>query len=293
MRFGPFYIPIAMPFFSFVGTTAALIAGGLAAAGTVGGSLINSSAQGDATDAATKGQREAMAAQERMAREGIAYQERQANQSLDFLKQQYQDAQGQLKPYGDIQLDATKQLAGFQDASNPIYQAQRERMTQAIQQQLAAQGLLRSGRQTESLTDLELGLNQQRLGVSQGLAGLGASQGLAGLSQQYGANVAGVQNGLGQSVGSSLSGIGGAQAQSATNLAQLNAQRIQAQGQNTAGMLSGLTNIAGNTLGALAANDPNSFQNRLLASLSGGAGGGGASGLGALSKQIGAYKLGF
>ncbi len=293
MRFGPFYIPIAMPFFSFVGTTAALIAGGLAAAGTVGGSLINSSAQGDATDAATKGQREAMAAQERMAREGIAYQERQANQSLDFLKQQYQDAQGQLKPYGDIQLDATKQLAGFQDASNPIYQAQRERMTQAIQQQLAAQGLLRSGRQTESLTDLELGLNQQRLGVSQGLAGLGASQGLAGLSQSYGANVAGVQQGLGQTVGSSLSGLGGAQAQSATNLAQLQAQRIQAQGQNTAGMLSGLTNIAGNTLGALAANDPNSFQNRLLASLSGGAGGGGASGLGALSKQIGAYKLGF
>lgn len=293
MRFGPFYIPIAMPFFSFVGTTAALIAGGLAAAGTVGGSLINSSAQGDATDAATKGEREAMAAQERMAREGIAYQERQANQSLDFLKQQYQDAQGQLKPYGDIQLDATKQLAGFQDASNPIYQAQRERMTQAIQQQLAAQGLLRSGRQTESLTDLELGLNQQRLGVSQGLAGLGASQGLAGLSQSYGANVAGVQQGLGQTVGSSLSGLGGAQAQSATNLAQLQAQRIQAQGQNTAGMLSGLTNIAGNTLGALAANDPNSFQNRLLASLSGGAGGGGASGLGALSKQIGAYKLGF
>jgi hypothetical protein len=271
MRIGIFHLPIAMPFFSFIGTTAAIIGGSLlAAGGSIAGAAINSSAQDDALSAGEKGQREALAAQERLAREGIAYQERQANSSLDFLKQQYQDAQGQLKPYGEIQLDATKQLAGFQDANNPIYQQQRDRMTQAIQQQLAAQGLLRSGRQTASLTDLELGLNQQRLGVSQGLAGLGAAQNSAGLSQQYGGQVAGIQQGLGQSVGSSLSGIGGAQAQSATNLAQLQAQRIQAGAQNTSSLIGGLTNIGSNALGAFAQNDPNSFQNRLLKSLGGG-----------------------
>lgn len=285
MRFGPFYIPIAMPFFSFIGTTAAIIGGGLlAAGGSVAGAAINSSAQDDAANAAAQGQKEALASQERLAREGIAYQERQASTSLDFLKQQYADAQKQLQPYGDIQLDATKQLAGFQDANNPIYQAQRDRMTQAIQQQLAAQGLLRSGRQTESLTDLELGLNQQRLGVSQGLAGLGASQGLAGLSQQYGANVAGVQNGLGQSVGSSLSGIGGAQAQSATNLAQLNAQRIQAGAQNTSSLISGLTNIGSNAIGAFGQQGQNGLMNALLAKSLGIKD---AAGLAALQKQWG------
>lgn len=273
--FGPlkvFFPQFEMP---FVGTTAALIGGGIAALGTVGSAVIGADAQGAAGRQADSAQRDALAQQERLAREGMAYQERQANQSLDFQRQQYQDAQAQLRPYGDIQLQATKDLQGFTDPNNPIYQQQRQQMTQALQQQLAAQGLLRSREQVDNLGNIELGLNQQRLGVQQGLAGLGASQGLAGLAEQYGGNVANIRGNLGNQVGSQFGAMGQNAMVSGQTLAQLNSQRILAQGQNTQGLIGGLTSITGNTLGSLAAADPNSWQNLLRQRLLNGGGGGG------------------
>ncbi len=288
--FGPLKIFFPQFEMSFVGTTAALIAGGLAAAGTVGASVIGADAQGAAGRTAENTQRDALAQQERLAREGMAYQERQANSSLDFQRQQYNDAQAQLRPYGDIQLQATKDLQGFTDPNNPIYQQQRQQMTQQLQQQLAAQGLLRSRDQVDNLGNIELGLNQQRLGVQQGLAGLGASQGLAGLSQQYGQNVAGIQNNLGSQVGSQFGAMGQNALASGQSLAQLNSQRILAGAQGTQGLISGLGNIGQNVIGSFAANDPNTFQNRLLASLMGGQGAGGTY---PTSAQIGAYRIPF
>lgn len=247
-----------------VGTSAALIGGGLAAVGTVAGSVIGADAQGAAGRTAEQGQRDAMAQQERLARESIAYQERQSGAQMDFLRQQYNDARTQLQPYNDIQMRATKGLEAFSDPNNPIYGQQRQQMTQNIQQQLAAQGLLRSREQVDDLGQIELGLNQQRLGVQQGLAGLGAAQGLAGLAQDYGAQGGAAIGNLGQQVGSALGNLGSQNAQGIQSLSQLNAQRQLAQGQGTQGMISGLTNVFGNTLGGINSQNQNQMMLALL-----------------------------
>jgi hypothetical protein len=279
--FGVFKVFFPQISFGFMGTTAAILTGGLlAAGGTAVSAAINSSAQDDAATAAEKQQRESMAQQERLAREGMAYAERQANQGLDFQKLQYENAQKLLNPYNEMQLRATKGLEGLTDPNNPIYQQRRNQMTQALQQQLAAQGLLRSKNQTDLLTNMELGLEEQRLGVQQGLAGLGASQGLANLATNYGGNVAQMRQNLGSQIGSQFGALGQNAMQSGQTLAQLNANRILAQGQNTAGMISGFTNIGGNMLSGIQTanqnklmNDrldkQNEFQNQILASLLG------------------------
>lgn len=250
---------------AFFGTTAAIIGGGLlAAGGSVAGSLIGGAAQDDATNASIQANREAMAQQERLAREGMAYQERQANSSLDFLKKQYADAQAQLAPFSKAQVGALEQAVGMTDPNNQIYQKRREQMTQQIQQQLAAQGLLRSKNQNDLLTGLELGLEEQRLGQVNALLGNGANQSLAGLAQNYGGNVAAIQGQLGQTVGSQFGAMGQNAMANGQSLANLNASRILAGAQNTQGLISGLTNIGSNMIGGFQAANQNALMNALV-----------------------------
>lgn len=224
--------------------TAALVAGGLAAAGSVGGAAIASKASGDATDASVQAQREALASQEKLAREGMAFQEKQAARGDALLRDFYAQSQAQLKPFQDAQLGALGQAVGLTDANNPLYQQQRTAMTQNIQRQLAAQGLLRSKNQVDLLSNLELGLGEQRANQINALLGLGSVQQGAANAQALGGGLAGIASQLGANVGSSFGALGAANAQGIANIGQTFAQGRLAQGQALGGLLSGLGNIA-------------------------------------------------
>lgn len=229
--------------------TGSLIAGGLAAAGSIGGAAIGANAAGSATDKSVNAQREGMASQERLAREGMAYQERQAGQSNQLLRDFYGQAQTQLKPFQDAQLGALGQAVGLTDPNNPVYQQQRDVNTQAIQRQLAAQGLLRSKNQVDLLSNLELGLNQQRVGQINSLMGLGAVQQGAQNTMGLGGGLANIASQLGANVGSSFSQMGANNANSLAQIGQTQAQGIMANANAWGGALSGLGNIAQGTIG--------------------------------------------
>lgn len=229
--------------------TAAAVAG----AATIGAAAISSSAAGDAADAQ-------LSAEEKARRS----QERTAQQSEAFLREQSGIAREDLAPYRQAQAQALGQLQGFSDENNPIYQQQRQFQTQQIQQQLAAQGLLRSKNQTDLLQNLELGLSQQRLGVISGLSNLGAAQQSASISQNLGLGLANSQQALGAALGSSFARAGQAQAQGALG-----------QGQAIGGGLVGLGNIAQGAYGNYQAQQQ---QDKLFALLGGGGIAGGGSG---------------
>jgi hypothetical protein len=214
-----------------IGTTAALLlAGGsaLSAAGSVAGGAMQKGAANDAASASLQGQREA-----------LAFQKEQAARQEELFKQYTDQARADLAPLRDAQLGAVSQLQGFADASNPIYQAERDQSTQAIQRQLASQGLLRSKKQSDLLSNLELGLTQQRQSVLGGLAGLGAVESTANLSSGLGSALAGVSGNLSNQVGSGLQQLG-----------QTLAQNNMAQGQINAGMFQGVTGALGQGLGS-------------------------------------------
>jgi hypothetical protein len=219
------------------GITGAAIGGGLVAGvGSVGGALIGKGAAADATAAQIAGQREG------------------ADKSAALLKDFYGQSQAQLKPFMDAQLGALKQEQGFTDPNNPIYQQERTQMTNAIQRQLAAQGLLRSKNQTDLLTNMELGLNQQRMGTINSLANIGAVQ-------QGAANT--------QGLGSSLASIYGGAAQ---NIGQAQAQGALASGQAIGGMFTGLGNAVQGAYGNYLAGNRWDQQMGLLKGLLPGAG---------------------
>lgn len=175
-----------------VGTTA-LIAAGIGAAGAVGGAAINAGAQG-----------RAQAAQEDAQTKAMNEQKRQADQALAFLKEQSE----KMEPLRQAQLGATEQLQGLSQANNPFEQLQRNIGTEAIQRQLAAQGLLRSTAQGDQLGSLEAGLAQNRAAILQYLAGNGAAQ----AQGQLAIGQAGIAQNLGQQIGSGFQNIGQAQA---------------------------------------------------------------------------------
>ena len=189
--------------------TAAIIGGGVAAAGAVGGALINKGAQVDATNAQVQANRE----------------------SIAFQREQAEKAAALLEPFRQVQLGAVGQIQQLTTPGSDLENQQRRVATQAMQRELASQGLLRSGAQARGLGNLELGLAEQRYSRLNQLAGLGAAQGQAGIYQ-----------GLGQGIGNSLMQQG-----------QIQAQGALAQGQASAGMFSGVGNVIQGTLGNLVA----------------------------------------
>lgn len=193
---------------------------GLGAA-AIGGSAISAGAAGSAADKQMAGSREAIAAQKDASEKASGY-----------LKQYSSQARQDLQPLTNAQTGAVQGLMGLTDPNNPFYQQQRDVNTQAIQRQLAAQGLLRSRAQGDQLSTLELGLNQQRQGIMQGLASLGAIQQNSQIAQGLGQGLAGIQQGLGQQIGSAFQHQGQVQAQA--GMQQANAW---------AGGLAGLGNV--------------------------------------------------
>ena len=202
----------------FVGTTAALIGAGVGALGSVAGAAIQSGAAGEAQKAQT-------AASER----AIQAQREQQAQALQFLEQQRTD----LQPFREAALGATQELQGLSDPNSLIFQAQRERGTEQIQRQLAAQGLLRSTAQGDQLSNLEVGIDQNRAQILQALSGNGAPGQFAGVAGQQ----AGAAAGFGQQLGASFNQQGQIAAQGALN-----------QGKIASGGLSQVGNIFQATL---------------------------------------------
>lgn len=171
--------------------------------------------------------------------QSIAFQKEQAAKSEALQREFYNQSRADLEPLRNAQTGALSQLSGLGDINNPLYQQQRQVNTEAIQRQLAAQGLLRSRAQGDQLSQLELGLNQQRIGTLQGLAGLGGLQQTASLAGNVGQGLAGLYQGLGQQVGSAFQQQG-----------QVNAQSRMAQGQAIGQGLSSLGNLASNFIGS-------------------------------------------
>jgi hypothetical protein len=219
-----------------------------------------------------------MAAQERMAREGIAFQKEQAGRSENLLREFAGKADAQLKPFQDAQLGALGQAVGLTDPNNPIYQQQRTANTQAIQRQLAAQGLLRSKNQVDLLSGLELGLNQQRGNQINSLLGLGSVQQGAANTQSLGGGLASIASNLGANVGSSFGNLGAANANSLASMGQAQAQGIMARGNALAQGISGFGNAIQGTIGNFQGIKQREQDMLFLKSLLGG--GGGQSGLG-------------
>lgn len=157
------------------GSATALIAGGVAAAGAVGGAAISASAADDATNAQLQAQREQIA----------------------FQREQAEKAEAALKPFRDLQLQSAQSLQQLANPNSELAQMQRRQSTEAIQRQLAAQGLLRSRNQSDLLSNLEVGLAQNRANILGTLASGGAAS-----------NMAGNYINAGQTIGSSLGQIG-------------------------------------------------------------------------------------
>lgn len=257
----------------FVGTAAAtLIAGGLAAGGAVTGAAIGADAAGDATDASVRAQRDAMAMQERLAREGMTFQKGEADRGERLLREFYAQSQAQLKPFQDAQLGALGQAVGLTDPNNPIYQQQRGQMTEQIQRQLAAQGLLRSKNQVDLLSNLELGLGQQRSNQINSLLGLGAVQQGAANTQNLGGGLAQIAQNLGSNVGSSFGALGSANANSLASIGQTFAQGRLAQGNALSQGIQGFGNAIQGTIGNFQGLQQREQDMLFLKSLIGGAG---------------------
>lgn len=226
-----------------VGTTAALIGGAALSGGTgIASSLIQQGAINRATDAQVQANQQAIALQEK----ALDLQNQQSEKALAFLQSQSDQARADLQPFRDIQLQATQDLQALADPNSALFQQQRTEGTQAIQRQLAAQGLLRSGAQGDQLGRLETGLAQTRANILGGLSGTGAAGGLASLASGLGQSGAGVLGQQSQNIGSTLAGISG-----------LLAGQGQAIGQGAIGganaIAGGLANVNNNIQSTIAA----------------------------------------
>jgi len=230
--------------------------GAASAAGGIASAVAGAGAAEDAANAQVTSTREGIAAQREMADKAIAAQREQAG-----------IARADLAPFRASQLKALGGLEELAQAGNPFEKQQRERATQAIQAQLAAQGLLRSKKQVDLLGNLETDLAsqafQQRAGILGGLAGTGAVQTSAGISQGLGSGIAGTYGGLGSGIGSSLQQLG----------QQIGASKIagaQAFGQGLSSFNNALQGTyAGFNAQSLRA-DQNAFQQQWLNRIGGG-----------------------
>lgn len=253
---------------------------GTAVAG-ISGAVISSNASKDSAEKQLTAQEKAQLAQQQFAEKAMAAQERYGNQAIGAYTRAYDQSRKDLQPFMQSQLAALGKANELTDPNNPAYQAQRAQMTQQIQRQLAAQGLLRSKNQVDLLSNLELGLEQQRIGQINALANTGATQQGAALAQQFGGGLANAYQGIGQSIGSTLSGLGGAQAQGLANVGNILGQQSLQQGQIWGGLTTQLGNTAQGTYGNYVAQQNQAQQMALLAKLMGGAGGAGGAGFGA------------
>lgn len=97
----------------------AVIAGGIAAAGTIGGAVLSSSAQKKASSQANQAQQAATDAQLQLGQQSLDLQDRLAQQSLGLNTAIYNSNFGVLSPYvgrGNVAGDAINALLGLPDA---------------------------------------------------------------------------------------------------------------------------------------------------------------------------------
>lgn len=152
--------------------------------------------------------------------QSIEAQRAQTQKAIEFLTQQAGLAREELAPFREAQLGALAQLQGLTQPGSEFETQQREAATQNIQRQLSAQGLLRSKNQSDLLSNLELGLSQQRQNILSGLLGTGAAQGTAANLTGLGQQVGGLQAGLGQQIGGAFQSAAGPLAQFQVGLGQ-------------------------------------------------------------------------
>lgn len=236
-----------------IATSTAIIGGAVIAGGaTVASGAIASSSASDAEQAQIRAQREAITAQRA-----------ESERARQFIREGVTQAREDIQPFREAQLGALQQLQGIADPQGELAQAERGQATQAIQRQLSAQGLLRSRRQVDLLSNLELGLLRRRSDILGGLAGSGAAQQQAQLSAGQGAGLAGITQQFGAQIGSAFQNIGQAQAAG-----------IAGRGQALSGTITGLGNIFGGVGESLFAQQQQQqqqqFQQQLLSGLTGG-----------------------
>jgi hypothetical protein len=194
-------------------TTISLATAGLGAAGALGSAAIGAGAAGGAADA-----------QKRSQDEMIAFQKEQQQKALEFLA-----------PFRNAGVAATEKLAGLAEPGSELERLTRDQSTEAIQRQLAAQGLLRSTAQGDQLSNLEVGLAQNRAAILQALSGQGANA-AAGQASSLG--------NFGQLIGAGMQASGQAQAQGILGGAQA-----------AMGGISGLNNVIQNTVSSIASQE--------------------------------------
>lgn len=253
-----------------------IIAAGIAATAATIGVAAKLKGDSDARDASDKASADSIAAEGSNTDKSIAAQREMTDKAAAALKEQADIARSELAPFRESQLNALNQLNGLGDINNPLYQQQRAVNTQAIQRQLAAQGLLRSKKQSDLLSNLELGLDQQRTGVLQGLAGTGAVQASAQVSQGLGSSLSGLYGNLGANIGSSFQNFGNNLAGIYQNMGNTRAQLAMANGQAIGGYASNLNNIVQGTYGNYLSQQQNAQQMALLQQLLASNGGGAA-----------------
>jgi hypothetical protein len=177
---------------------ASIVGGGAA----LGSAAIGAIGAGNAASAQERATRDSLKMQQRMAREGMAYAERQAELSRK-----------ELAPFRELQLRALGQVSELSDPNSALARAERSRATEAVQRQLAAQGLLRSRAQGDSLANMELGFASENFNRQNALAGIGAAQGIAAGYQGLGQQGLSSYSNLGQSIGQTIQAGGAGQAQ--------------------------------------------------------------------------------
>lgn len=143
--------------------------------------------------------------------QALASQTGAANQAMGTIKSAYQDSQAQLQPWQQAGTDALAQLAGGNIGAgyteSPGYQAQLMAGQTAINNGMAARGMGNSGAALKALTsysqdqanqDYQQYYNNEanRLGMLTGY-GMDATKSGVAASTGYGANIAGLQKGIG------------------------------------------------------------------------------------------------
>lgn len=271
---------IASPCFNLVGTTTALLAGaGIAAAGSVGSSLIGSEAAGDASNAQLQATLASLQQQRELTQKGFDIFRQQSAQAMNFVREQNRLARRDLQPLRTMALADLRRAEGYAKPNSAQSEAERKAFSRTLNNALSAQGLLASGTQIAGLSDFELGLARERRNIALGLAGQGANtlRSLADLRAGQGSQLAGIASNLGQTGGALYANlgqnIGNTLQTSGNNLASL----ALAQGQNAAQGLVGVGNAAQGALSGFLQMNQQQQQQDFLRSLLGGGGGGGPS----------------
>ena len=260
------------------------------------GALVGGAATVVAAGKQSKASGRAASAQERATQASLEAQERGATTARDFLMAENEKARGFLeKSFGDaraqiqndpflnqrreIGLSALRTMQESLDPSSSFFQNERKVATDAVSKRLASQGLLRSGRQSQLLTDIELGLARERFNRASLLAGQtpDTASSLSNLDLQLGTALAQGSFNLGNQVSSIFSNLGANQGSAlqagSANIGQLNLAGAQAQAQGITGLAnlfnSGLSNFLTFDMAQKNAAANSAFQSNLLGALGG------------------------